>query len=72
MNNDIGKISARIICGAIRRRKSKFALFRTRTGFRLRSVHRVKDSELGRDGFVGVYTPQVSYQQIQTDWNEAI
>lgn len=72
MYRDITEHTAKIICGQIRRRRQCVALFMKPNGFVLRPLHRVSDSELGSDAYVGAYTRRVSYHQIHKDWNDTI
>jgi len=72
MTKDLTDKDARIICGAIRRRKCLVALFKTHTGFKLRALHKTTDNQFGFNNFVGAYNRRTSYQKIKTDWNETI
>ena len=72
MVNDLSKNGARIICGAIRRRRNSVVLFKCSLGFKLRALSSLSDNQLGGNDFVGVYNRKINYLRIQADWNETI
>lgn len=72
MRKDLYQIDAKTILGQIRRRKRSVALFATETGYRMFDSTRISDSMLAKDGFIGIYDKNASWQRIQDDWNDTI
>lgn len=72
MHRDIDIATAQIICGQIRMRRYKTCLFRTKTGWRLKSLHTCTIREIGREDCIGVYNRRVTWWRIHEDWNDTI